>query len=258
MTACVATKFWAATLAMALWLCAAAHGAGADKQAPAASEPAALTLHYQDRPPYSSLGPDGLPRGLLITPLVAALRRADIGAYWELTPGQRQLGLIQSGAGLECGVGWFRSAEREALGRFSRPIYQDRPFVALVRADKPAGSPPSVASLLTDPAQVLLVKQAYSYGVQIDALLQQHRSAWHSTSAENAQMARMLAAGRASWMIIAPEEAELLLASITDLARPLRQQALHGVGPGPNRHLYCNKQVPAAWLQRIDQALEAR
>ena len=198
----------------------------------------------------------------MIKPLQLALQRAGLTAQWALTPGQRQLGLIQTGSGQDCGVGWFRNAQREALGQFSRAVYQDRPFVALMPADKPPPSlpvkPPSAAGLLADPAQVLLVKQGYSYGTQIDALLQQHRSAWQSTSAENAQMARMVAAGRASWMIIAPEEAELLLASVNDLARPLRQAALEGMGPGPTRHLYCNKQVPLAWLQRLDQALAAR
>ena len=63
-----------------------------------AAEPV-LTLHYQERPPYSSRGPDDHPQGLLIAPLVRALDQAGIVRNWVLTPGQRQLATIQSGAG---------------------------------------------------------------------------------------------------------------------------------------------------------------
>ncbi len=222
-----------------------------------AAEPV-LTLHYQERPPYSSRGPDDHPQGLLIAPLVRALDQAGIVRNWVLTPGQRQLATIQSGAGHDCGIGWFRSAEREALGKFSLPIYRDRPFMALVRSDSAMRGDRSVASLLEDPALPLLVKDGYSYGAELDALIARHGRALRRTTAENAQMARMLASGRAVWMIAAPEEAEVLLGGQADTAGQLRGVALPGLGPGQQRHLYCSRAVPDALLQRIDQALGRR
>ena len=40
-------------------------------------------------------------------------------------------------AGLHCGIGWFRNAERAALGKFSKPLYRDRPFGALAQTARP-------------------------------------------------------------------------------------------------------------------------
>ncbi len=221
------------------------------------TEPA-LTLHYQERPPYSSRGPDGRPDGLLVVPLVRAFDRAGIRLHWTMTPSQRQMTMIQSNVGMDCGVGWYRTAEREALGRFSRPIYRDRPYIALVRGDSPLRGDRSVASLLADPALQLLVKDGYSYGAEIDPLLAVHKNALHLTSAESAQMASMIAAGRAGWMILAPEEAQMLLKNWTGPAGALRQIALPGLGNGPMRHLYCSRRVPEGLMSRIDQALAGR
>ncbi len=222
-----------------------------------AAEPA-LTLHYQERPPYSSRDPGGQPQGLLVAPLVRALDRAGVHPQWKMTPSQRQMTTIQSGAGMDCGVGWYRTAEREALGRFSRPIYRDRPFIALVRGDSPLRGDRSVASLLADPALQLLVKDGYSYGAEVDPLLVAHKEALHRTSAESAQMASMIAAGRAGWMILAPEEADILLKNWTGPPGALRQIALPGLGNGPTRHLYCSRRVPEGLMSRIDQALAGR
>ena len=65
-----------------------------------------LTLHFQERPPYTSTGVDGSPHGLLVSPLKRALQVAGIAHRWVNTPSQRQMALIQHGQGLDCGIGW--------------------------------------------------------------------------------------------------------------------------------------------------------
>jgi hypothetical protein len=52
-------------------------------------------------------------------------------------------------------------------------------------------------------------------------------------------------------MIVAPEEAAVL-------GGPgLRRLTLTDAPAGPTRHLYCGSTVPAGWLARIDEALQA-
>ena len=70
-------------------------------------------------------------------------------------------------------------------------------------------------------------------------------------------MARMLMAGRASWMIVGAEEAEAL-SQVPGAATALRAVAFADMPPGETRHLYCNRAVPDAWLARFDQALAAQ
>lgn len=218
--------------------------------------PPALTLHYQERPPYSTLEADGRVSGLVATPAARALERAGIAYRWERTPAQRQLALIQHGEGLHCGVGWFRNPERDAAGRFNaQPLYRDRPFAALVRADTlwPAGR--GAADALAQRTARLLVKDGFSYGAVLDALIARSAAPIVRTPAELDAMARMVAAGRADWMIVAPEEAPALLARVPDGGRTLRLVRLGDVPAGEARHLYCNRAVPADWLAHVDAAL---
>lgn len=222
---------------------------------PASASHQVMTLHYQERPPYSSTGADGQPRGLLVAPLLRALARSGIVARWSSTPGQRQLALIQRGNGLDCGIGWFRTPERESLGRFSRPIYRDRPLQALVRDDSPIADGTAVADLLTNSTLSMLAKEGYSYGPAIDQQLERQHATVIYTHAESASMARMLAAGRASWMLVSAEEMEVLLGASGPDKLPLRLVAVRGVDAGLSRHLYCNREVSPTLIERIDRAL---
>lgn len=226
---------------------------------PAAASPPVLTLHYQERAPYSVHEADGRVGGLVATPATRALERAGIAFTWQRTPAQRQLALIQQGDGLHCGVGWFRTPEREALGRFSAPLYRDQPFVALTA---PAALLPLDAAgatratdLLSQMAARLIVKEGYSYGPYLDALIARAPAPVLRTSAEVDAIARIVAAGRADWMIASAEEVPVLLAALRGTLPAPRVVRLVDVPAGPARHLYCNRAVPAEWLVRVDRVL---
>ena len=105
--------------------------------------------------------------------------------------------------------------------------------------------------------EVLLVKEGYSYGQVLDRLMAQRTPPPTKTSVETVQMVRMLLAGRASWMIVAPEEALVLRQEMGAAGAELRSVAFADMPAGETRHLYCSRAVPDAWLARIDQALAA-
>ena len=214
-----------------------------------------LTLHYQERAPYSTTQADGSVVGLTATPALRALQQAGLPYAWARTPSQRQLALIQEGEGLHCGVGWFRNPERLALGKFSKALYRDRPFAALVRHDSRLQSGVRGDEALALAGEVLLVKEGYSYGQVLDRLLAQRTPPATKTRVETAQMVRMLLAGRASWMIVAPEESLVLRQEMDAAGAELRGVVFADMPAGETRHLYCNHAVPDAWLARIDQAL---
>lgn len=210
----------------------------------------ALTLHYQERPPYSATRTDGQVSGLVAEPAARALQAAGIVFAWARTPNQRQLALIQGEAtGLHCGVGWFRNADREALGRFSASLYRDSPLAALMRASAWREPSANATTLLATPGLRLLVKDGYSYGPRLDALIAAAAHPPLRTSVDPVQMARMLASDRADWMPVAPEEAAMLMAP------GLRLIPLADEPQGQTRHLYCNRAVPAEWMARIDRAI---
>jgi polar amino acid transport system substrate-binding protein len=208
-----------------------------------------LVLHFQERPPYSSRQSDGSVVGLVATPAAAALQRAGIEFRWELTPSQRQLALIQGGRGLQCGLGWFRNDERARLGRFSEALYRDKALAALVRDGVAVPPQPSAEELLAGAPLRLLVKDGYSYGPLLDGLIAAHPRAVSKTHVDPPQMSQMLRSGRADWMIVAPEEAEVLG------GQGLKLLPLKDLPAGQTRHLYCTFEVPADLLQRFDRAL---
>ena len=214
-----------------------------------------LSLHYQERAPYSTTQRDGSVTGLAATPAAQALQQAAVPFVWTRTPGQRQLALIQEGEGLHCGLGWFRNAERAVLGKFSRPVYRDRPFGALARSDSRLRSGMRGDEAMAAAGEVLLVKDGWSYGAQFDRLIAQRALPPLKTSAETTQMVRMLLAGRASWMIVGGDESEVLRQDAGAAAAGLRSLSFADMPGGETRHLYCNRAVPDAWLARIDQAL---
>lgn len=222
-----------------------------------AADPPTLTLHYQERAPYSTTAADGAVSGLVATPAAQALKAAGIAYVWMRTPGQRQLALIQEGEGLHCGVGWFRNAERVALGKFSKPLYRDKPFGALARGDSRVRHGLRVEQALALSGETLLVKEGYSYGPQFDRLIAARRPAPARTSAEVSQMVRMLLAGRATWIVVSAEESQVLRQEAGPAAATLRTVTFVDAAPGETRHLYCNRALPDAWMARIDLALAA-
>lgn len=212
-----------------------------------------LRLLFQERPPYTSVRADGQVSGLLGTPLQDAMHRAGVVFRWEAMPSQRQLLLVQTGQAPVCGVGWFQNAERDRLGQFSRPVYRDLPMGAVVRAEVPLTNGASLHDTLAEGRLTLLTKEGFSYGTQIDGWLATLPVRRVSTGNEPAQLVRMLAAGRADWMLVAPEEAQQMLEQF--VPGSLRVVRFADVGPGLTRHLYCNFHVPTGLMRRINDAL---
>lgn len=225
---------------------------------PAAAELPPITLHYQERPPYYQTRPDGGAQGLVVDSLLRALLRAGLPYRLALTPSQRQLLLIEEGQGLDCGIGWFRNPAREAKGRFSAMLYRDQPLGLIARAS--LGWPEAIGmrEALARADARLLIKQGFSYGAQFDGLLAQRPLAPQTSSADVPVLMRMLQADRADWMPVAPEEGQWLLSLPPDKPLPpgsFQLLRFADAPPGASRHLYCNKSVPAEWLQRLDDAL---
>lgn len=234
----------------------AALGSGLARASDGEGEPLPeVDLLYQDRPPYYLPQPGRQPpQGLVVDPLRRALDRAGLPHRWVLTPAARQLLMVENGRNLVCAVGWFRNPAREARGQFSRPIFRGQPLAMLARVDAPLHEGMSLREAMDAPAH-LLVKQGYSYGPELDALIAERAGRIAQGSGEVGQLLRMLHAGHADWMPASPEEVQAQLERGDGRRQDL--QLLHFSDPPPvqPRHLYCNKAVPAAWLERLGAAL---
>lgn len=125
-----------------------------------------IDLHFYARPPYMVLGADGNATGLTADPAKAAFDKAGVPFRWQHTPAKRQLVLIESGNGLDCGVGWYKTPEREKFGKFTAPLYRDKPTVAIVRKQFQP-QPTTLAGVVADQALRVVMKVGLTYGQDV-------------------------------------------------------------------------------------------
>lgn len=220
----------------------------------AAEEP--LRVTYLERPPYYHTQ-NGRPAGFLNEITAEVLAQAGIAASFTALPAKRILDEIMVEELAACSVGWFKTPEREAVARFSLPLWRDPPYVALMSAETAArfGGRSSLTALFGDAGLRLGVLDGFSYGDFIDArIAAEARNIYRMTGAQR-QLARMLGEGRVDYMLIAPVEIDNLLESSGLTADGFAEVALDDVPAGPTRHLICGRGVPVGVMERMDQAI---
>lgn len=218
-----------------------------------AAEP--FTLYYNERPPYlETSARAGKVTGLTADPAARAVEGAGFVPRWMPMPTTRQLVTLREGQVAACAVGWFKNSEREVSFKFTKPIYRDKPTVALARSGFEARSG-NLAEVLRQPGLRVLVKDRYSYGPWIDALLAAARPHTVSTTEENVQMVRMIAGKRADIMFSSQEEAQYLLTQSNVSAAAVKVLRFDDVPEGEKRYLMCSRSVPDDIMQRLDKAI---
>ena len=214
-----------------------------------------LIIFYHDRRPYYYTEA-GRVTGLVVEPARRALDRAGIEHRWVPLPPARQLKEIARNDRPVAAIGWFANPERKRFANFSPVIYRDEPFVVLTRRDNDEIMPSmALGEVLAQPSQTLLVKSAYSYGRIIDQEIARAGPPLIMTSAGNAEMIRMLKAGRADYALFAPEEARELLAEYEHGDAAMHMVKLSEMPEGGKRHMMFSLAVPGRVVNRIAAAL---
>ncbi len=217
-----------------------------------ASLSAELTIYYHERRPYY-FKKDGLVTGTVVDRAAAALQRAGISYRWELLPPARQMERIRDRTAPAAAIGWFASDERREFAQFSDPIFQGEPFVVIARAnDVRISGARSVEELLAARDLTLLVRDAYSYGPQLDPLIARYQPTVFRTPIDSVAQLRLLTSARAdylftnrdeAWALVGEAHAELKISELEDLPLSLP------------RHLMFSKAVPVDLIERLNRAL---
>lgn len=215
-----------------------------------------INLHYHERPPYFTQLLSKDVHGVVATPAKRAFDKAQIDFKWQETPPKRQLQLIRYNSGKDCLVGWFKNAERARFGKFTLPIYQDDPTIALARADNPAIRPKrTLKKLLTTSDLTVLRKDGYSYGQYIDKHLTLYHPDSLTTAGNNASILKMLYKRRGDYFFVAREEADFLIARMGYPRNAFKQITFSDMPAGEKRYILCSKQVDDQIIERLNQAI---
>lgn len=216
-----------------------------------------ILILYNERLPYCVSGQGGSPSGLTCDPAKYAFAKSGLPHRWEIAPTKRQMDTVVHSTGKVCIVGWFKNPEREKIGKFTSELYKDKPTVAVVKADNPKMTPGKVLyATLADKSLTLLVKEGFSYGKFIDESIKQLAPKREFTLNENLGMLKMIKAGRADYMFMAPEEAEALIESNGLGVNEFKLITFSDMPEGESRYLLCTKEVPDADVNLLNTYLE--
>lgn len=214
-----------------------------------------ITIHYHERAPYyitygTSVG------GIIGDRINFVFQQAGIPLAWQKTPAARQLDIIKKNERREGAAGWFKTPERERFAKFSWPIYQDRPTIALTRVDQTllqAGT--NLTATFSDRRLRLLRKKGYSYGSYIDGLIDRLQPDQLVTETNNLGMFKMIHTRRADYFFIAEEEADVLLAQIDIPATGFKKITFTDMPEGNRRYILFSRRVEATTIQRLDRVI---
>ncbi len=214
-----------------------------------------IYLHYNERPPYLITTENGV-EGLTGSPTTLVFEKSQIPFQWKQTPSKRQIYILQQNTGRDCLPGWFKTTERETYARYTLPVYQEKPQIALARADNdriPASG--TVEDFFSNAQLTLLVKDGYSYGDFIDQRIAELDPVRIETTVENSGMLKMIYASHADYFFIAPEEAEgLINASGFDL-HDFKTIHFTDIVAGEKRYILCNFQIDDSTIERLNEAI---
>ncbi|HEY8026474.1 MAG TPA: transporter substrate-binding domain-containing protein [Burkholderiaceae bacterium] len=222
---------------------------------PSLAKSSTLTLYYESRAPFMLLQ-NGELTGSEGRPAVEAFKAAGLDLALFEAPVVRQVALINSNAEPACAVGLYWTAERARNGKYTNPIFHSLPqdIVALGDNSK-LQAVTSMAGLLADPALRLVLRNGYSYGANVDALLQKANAHILRPSEDSHGRVKMVLAGMADAALFTPEEANYQIKQFGAEGKMLVLRHFNDSPVGEPRHLYCSKSVDDAIIKKLNDFL---
>lgn len=218
-----------------------------------------ITLQFMEQMPTSGADALGRPQGELVERMRRVEQLAGLRLRWQLTPLKRSLQDLRDNREPVCALGLYRSAEREAYARFSRPLLAGVPQVLVARREAATRLRrlPGARAAVQSEALRLLVFDGVSYGEEIDAWIAERRGPTLRAVAGPLRIVEMLSRDRADFAITTARALEQWRRDGVAGAEGLELVASQSLPPPPARHVACSQQVDESWMRRLDQAIEA-
>lgn len=211
-----------------------------------------IELYYEPRPPFVDETSNTL-EGIVATPLLNALQKANISYELKNVPSKRHLHDIESNQKSICAIGWFKNSDREKFAKFSKPIYTDKPMGIVARKDDMQfNGIKNIESLLANANLILLTKASYSYGKFIDEKIVALQTKKREVSTDNLTMLSMIEKKRGDYAFMSFEEADELLRQ----SQSLRFADIADMPKGNSRYLICSQKVDDKLLNQLNQYIE--
>jgi polar amino acid transport system substrate-binding protein len=214
-----------------------------------------MIIFFQEQGPYTITSKDGM-RGLVATPVTMLFEKIGMSFSWERMVPKQQMIVIKENRMRGCGAGWFKTAEGELFGKYTLPVYKNKPFVAIARADITyLKDVETVDSLLSESKLRLLIKVGHPYGRKITRLLEDLTPWTVYTTADNRSMLKMIQTHRADYCFMSQEEAQDLMLFSGLNSEKFKLITLSDNPPGNSFYLLCSKQVKDDTIEKLNNAI---
>jgi polar amino acid transport system substrate-binding protein len=223
---------------------------------PQAGNAEPLDIFYFEYPPYYHQLENQEASGLIVDLARRVFAAAQVEPTFSFVPAKRILHELQSGRPA-ASLGWFKTPEREEFAFFSLPIYVNRPVgVFFLRENEEKFRPFSTLEGVLSSGQFVLGRvQGFSEGPQLDAMLEKYKDKTVQVAADSVRLLGMIEARRCDFMLVAPEEADVLLEAAQAPKEKFMLQAMSDIPHGNLRYIMYSKAVPQALIRSIDEAI---
>jgi len=221
-----------------------------------AASPTSLMLYYENRPPFMFLQ-----NGKLIGPEGKAATDAFVAAGVDFTlteaPGARELDWIEKNLTPSCAIGIYKTPERVRLGKFTQPIYLKQGKVIVVRTDNQRiNSYRLMTPLLADPQISLVMRNGYSYGDKLDAMLALARARLQWLPEDSHGRIKMVLKGMVDGALFTPLEADYQIKEFGEEGAVLKTMTFNDSPPGEYSYIYCSNSVDDGVINMLNSALK--
>jgi polar amino acid transport system substrate-binding protein len=219
-------------------------------------EPGVLTVAFNNKPPFFYFEA-GEARGILVEQAKQVFQRAKIPHQFEELPFNRVMLELERKRPMFAALGFSKTPERESFVTFSKPLYRDRTPVILVRAaDADSFRTFGTLQQVIDSGRFTFGgKQGNAY--PIDPQLRTMGANDRRFIGEALRLPELLVFGRFDFTLLFPEELPVALALSAVSANKVQQISYPDIAPGGYRYLLFSTTVPAAMVEKINQAITA-
>ncbi len=216
-----------------------------------------LIVLYMDRKPYYFCQ-GGEARGLLVDISRVIFHEAGIPVVYKLSSPSRILWIIKHASYPVCSLGWFKTPDRLKFAKFSLPIYQNQPLVAL-----------TTKKLCPTFKKIHTLKQlfhhknlrwgrlaSFSYGRFVDFMEHSLKPPCISITGCQILLIRMLVHRRIDYILISPEEIGFLVRESGYRMEKFCFISLRDISQGNKRYIMFNKKVSEKIIDRINAAIK--
>ena len=214
-----------------------------------------ITVLYSDRPPFMKKQADGTLTGTAATTAILAFAKAEIPIeIKEASPARRLLDVKENNTRV-CSLGFYKNAERETFARFSNPISQDGKMIAFANIKFQMSKPVSVDAILQRSDLNILIKKNIFYGPFLESKFAQMKAQRIESTAEFAQLIRLIKIERAQLIFLPEEEAQFYLKEFGYSATDFNLIHFAEMPAGEFRYMMCSLRVEEAVMAKLNKAI---